>query len=371
MRVGFLSNLRASEAPVVEAAVPAYFTNLTPNYWSDSYGLVTRERAMQIPAVARARNLVCGVVGSLPLERKDMRRNTKLDAVPLQYAPDPDVPKTVTLSWMIDSIIFYGVAYVQVLETYVADGRVARFRWIENNRVTPEYDLTGKYITGYQLDAVRVPNDGVGSIKAFYGLDQGLLVRAGRTLITSIALEEAAKRAAEEPLPQTVLKDKGPARTKDFLNTLMSGWASARQKRSTAYVSGDFDLEVLGFTASEQQLVEARQYHAAEIARAMNLPSWFLNADIASMTYSNVEQERRSLIDYSLKPILRAFEERLSADDFAAPNIGYVFDLDDFLRGSSKEEMDVITGYVAAGVMTVQEARERIELIGEPSGTDI
>lgn len=359
--MGLLSNLRASE-PTVEAAVPAYFTNITPNYWTDSYGVVTRERAMTIPAVARARNLVCGVIGSMPLQRWALSGNRRLDAIPMQYAPDPEVPKTVTMSWIVDSILFYGVAYVQVLETYATDGRVARFRWIENTRVTPEYDLSGKYITGYQVDAVKVPNDGVGSIKAFYGLDQGLLVRGGRTLITAIALEEAAKRAAEEPIPQTVLKDKGPNRTKDFLSGLMSGWASARQSRATAYLSGDFDLEVLGFNPKDQQLVEARQYHAAELARAMNLPAWFLNADIASMTYSNVEQERRSLIDFSLKPIMRAIEERLSMPDFLARDLELRFDLDDFLRGSSKEQMEVMTGYVAAGIMSEDEARAAIDL---------
>jgi phage portal protein BeeE len=48
-------------------------------------------------------------------------------------------------------------------------------------------------------------------------------------------------------------------------------------------------------------MVEARQYLALEIARACNLPAWYLNADYgSSMTYSNVSQTRRDLIDLAL-----------------------------------------------------------------------
>ncbi len=49
------------------------------------------------------------------------------------------------------------------------------------------------------------------------------------------------------------------------------------------------------------------------------------------MTYSNAVTERRSLVDFSLRPILKAIEERLSLPDFVPNPVMVRFALDDFL----------------------------------------
>jgi len=372
MLVGFLSSLRASapaEPLTLEAAIDV---PISPSFWTGliESTYVTRQQAISVPAVSRARNVVCGVIGSLPMNRWASNGDRLLDPIPLQYQPDPDSPRSVTMTWIADSLFFYGIAYVQVLELY-ADGRVSRMRWISPERVQILTNPAGTEITGYLLDGASTPSMGVGSLKAFSGPDQGLLYRAGRTIQTAIELEEAANRAAKEPAPQILIKDTGPQRTKEFITGMLDGWKEARRTRSTAYLNGDFNAEVIGFNPKDQQLVEARQFHASEIARAANVPAWFLNADVASLTYSNTEQERRSLIDFSLKPYMVAIEERMSMQDFLARDLYLRFDLDEFLRGSSKEEMEVITGYTAAGIMTIDEARERLDLIGDPSGTNL
>ncbi len=58
------------------------------------------------------------------------------------------------------------------------------------------------------------------------------------------------------------------------------------------------------------QLAEARQYVALELARACGIPAYFLSAEQTSMTYSNAVTERRSLVDFSLRPILKEALER-------------------------------------------------------------
>jgi HK97 family phage portal protein len=300
-----------------------------------------------------------------------MRSNTRLEPLPWQYQIDPDVPQSITMTWLADSLFFFGVGYLQVLELY-ADGRVARARWVSPERVQILTNPAGTEVTGYLLDGDTLPNEGVGSLKSFAGPDQGFIYRAGRTCQTALELEEAANRAAKEPVPQIILKNKGVNLGKDKVKEMLDGWKTARRERSTAYLNADVDAQILGYSSSESQLVESRKFHSAEIARAANIPAWFLNADIASLTYSNVQQERRSLIDFSLRPLLTAIEERMSMQDFLPANVVVKFDLDDFLRGSSFEEMQVMTGYVAAGIMTVDEARDKIDLIPEGNnGTDI
>jgi HK97 family phage portal protein len=359
--MGIIANLRAKAEPQVQAA---YETPIFPNYFSALIGAsyVTRQQAMQVPAVARARNIICGTIGAMPINRWSIPTNTKQDSIPLQYAPDPDVQKSVTYSYIADSMLFFGVAYVQVLEQS-ADGRVSRFRWISNERITGNTNAAGTEIISYTLDGGTTPQSGIGSIKAILSPDQGILTRAGRTIQTAIELEEAANRAAKEPAPNVIMIHHGVPMVEAKVTQLLEKWKSARRERSTAFVNGgEVDVKAFQFNPAEQQLVEARQFHASEIARACGIPAWYLNAETASMTYSNTEQERRSLIDFSLKPYLRAIEERLSMRDFLPDNLEFRFDLDDFLRGSSEEQMRVITGYTAAEILSVNEARELIDL---------
>ncbi len=372
--MGLLSNIRGVSTSAQEASVEAAFeTPISPSFWTGilQQNYVTRQQCMSISGVNRARNVIAGTIGSLPLVRYDMRSNTRLEPLPWQYQIDPDVPQSITMTWLADSLFFFGVGYLQVLELY-ADGRVARARWVSPERVQILTNPAGTEVTGYLLDGDPLPDEGVGSLKSFAGPDQGFIYRAGRTCQTALELEEAANRAAKEPVPQIILKNKGVNLGKDKVKEMLDGWKTARRERSTAYLNADVDAQILGYSSSESQLVESRKFHSAEIARAANIPAWFLNADIASLTYSNVQQERRSLIDFSLRPLLTAIEERMSMQDFLPANVVVKFDLDDFLRGSSFEEMQVMTGYVAAGIMTVDEARDKIDLIPEGNnGTNI
>ncbi len=52
---------------------------------------------------------------------------------------------------------------------------------------------------------------------------------------------------------------------------------------------------------------EAQQYLATQIARAMNVPAYYISADMNnSMTYANVQDERRQFVSLSLVPYLHA-----------------------------------------------------------------
>jgi hypothetical protein len=86
------------------------------------------------------------------------------------------------------------------------------------------------------------------------------------------------------------------------------------------FLNADVELQALGIDPAKLQLNEARQYVALELARACNLPAYFVSAEASSMTYSNSVSERRSLIDFSMKPILTAIEQRLSMPDFISFN---------------------------------------------------
>jgi HK97 family phage portal protein len=144
---------------------------------------------------------------------------------------------------------------------------------------------------------------------------------------------------------------------------LLEAWRAARTNKSTAFLNADVELQALGIDPAKLQLNEARQYVALELARACNLPAYFVSAETTSMTYSNTTSERRGLIDFSLRPILSAIEQRLSMPDFVSSTTEIRFSLDDFLRGNALERAQVYQILNTIGAMSVEQIREEEDLI--------
>ena len=355
-----------TQATVTAAAMPIPVTNLYPSMALQNY--VTYPEAMTVPAVARARNIICGTGSSLPLCTWDPN-DVKVINRGFIDQPDPALPRINTMAWTISDLLFHGVAYWQILATYAEDGRVMNARRMDPMRVSYNTNPMNQTIIGYHVDGNPVPDQGIGSLIVFFGLDEGILARGGRTIRTAIELESAAYRMAQEPAPLTVLRNEGINLPQDQKDSLMAAWKQARQTRSTAYLEGPITMDTVGFDSAQMQLTEARAYTATEIARMCNIPGWYLNAESAQNTYSNVVQERRSLIDFSLRPYLSAIEDRLSMNDITPRGQEVEFELDDFLRGNATERVDVTIKLLAAGIISIDEARAMEDLA--PRGTPV
>jgi HK97 family phage portal protein len=362
--------------PQVQTAKPTKVSDvaaaLTPVQISDSvYNILggatntTRQLAMSVPSVARARNIICGTIGSLPLTTFNRITGQYVDPHRVINQPDPRVAGFVIYNWLAEDIWLYGAGYGQVLEMYSSTdgGRVRAWTRVSPDRVTVDTDFLNTEITGYKVDGKSVPLQGVGSIIRFDGPDEGLLHRAGKTVAAAVYLENAAVNYAKEPAPSMVLKSNGTNLTAERISALLTAWKTARQSRSTAFLNADVNLEQFGFDPKSMQLAEARQYVALELARACGIPAYFLSAEQTSMTYSNAVTERRSLVDFSLRPILKAIEERLSLPDFVPNPVMVRFALDDFLRGNALERAQVYEILNRIGAMSVEQIQREEDLI--------
>jgi HK97 family phage portal protein len=362
--------------PSVQSAKPVSITdvqaaNLQPLQNLDYFSVlgtpvaITRQLAMSVPSVARARNIICGTIGSLPLTTFNRITGEYVDPHRVINQPDPRVAGFVVYNWLAEDIWMYGAGYGQVLEMYSSTdgGRVRAWTRIRPSRVTVDTDIQTDSITGYKIDGKPVPINGVGSIIRFDGPDEGLLHRAGKTIQAAVYLENAAVNYAKEPAPTMVLKSNGTNLTAERISSLLTAWKTARQSRSTAFLNADVDLKEFGFDPKSMQLAEARQYVALELARACGIPAYFLSAEQTSMTYSNAVTERRSLVDFSLRPILKAIEERLSLPDFVPNPVMTRFALDDFLRGNALERAQVYEILNRIGAMSVEQIQREEDLI--------
>ena len=362
--------------PQVQTAKPSKVSDvaaaLTPVQITDSvYNILggatntTRQLAMSVPSVARARNIICGTIGSLPLTTFNRITGEYVDPHRVINQPDPRVAGFVIYNWLAEDIWLYGAGYGQVLEMYSSTdgGRVRAWTRVSPDRVTVDTDFRNTVIESYKVDGMAVPLQGVGSLIRFDGPDEGLLHRAGKTIAAAVYLENAAVNYAKEPAPTMVLKSNGTNLTAERISSLLSAWKTARQSRSTAFLNADVDLKEFGFDPKSMQLAEARQYVALELARACGIPAYFLSAEQTSMTYSNAVTERRSLVDFSLRPILKAIEERLSLPDFVPNPVMTRFALDDFLRGNALERAQVYEILNRIGAISVEQIQREEDLI--------
>jgi len=360
----FIPKTPAAPMTVDAASTPAPFNNtgaISPFVFTSS--VATRAQAMAVPTIARARGILCSTVASLPMEQYSKLNGAHLPTPSVINQPDPRVPGSAIYAWIAEDLLFHGVAYGQVLEQYGDTGRVRAWTRIAPDRVTQKLNNLQTEIIGYQVDGSVVPTQGVGSLVVFYGLDEGILNRAGRTIRAAHALEQAAETFAKEPVPLQVLKSNGTNLPAERIAKLLEAYRTARLNRSTAFLNADVELQALGIDPAKLQLNEARQYVALELARACNLPAYFVSAETTSMTYSNTTSERRGLIDFSLRPILTAIEQRLSMPDFVSSTTEIRFSLDDFLRGNALERAQVYQILNTIGAMSVEQIREEEDLI--------
>jgi HK97 family phage portal protein len=325
----------------------------------------SREQFMAIPSGARARGIICSTVGSLPLEQYNHFTNEHVRPNRVIMQPDPRVAGSAIYAWIAEDLLLYGVAYGMVMDAYAATdaSRIRAWTRIAPNRVYASLNGNSTEIEYYTVDGKRVPPFGLGSLIVFNGLDEGILNRAGRTIKAAAALEQAAEMYAREPMPQMVLKSNGTNLTPERITKLLESWRISRSTRSTAFLNADVELQTLGFDPKSLQMNEARQYLALEIARASGIPASFISAETTSMTYTNTVAERKALIDFSLRPILTAIEQRLSAADFCPNGIETRFDIDDFLRGSALERAQVYEILNRIGAMSIEQIQEEEDLI--------
>jgi HK97 family phage portal protein len=268
----------------------------------------------------------------------------------------------------VDSLLMYGVAYWRVTSLYEDDGRPSGFEWVANTRVTVTTDNYGDEVDYYSINGIRVPDSGVGSLVTFQSLLPGVLETGGRTIQAALDIQKAASVAAATPMATGFIKNSGADLPEAQIQGLLASWKAARASRSTAYLTSTLDYQTVGYSPKEMMYNEASQYLATEIARLMNVPAYYISADMNnSMTYQNIIDGRKEFVAYSLQPFISAIENRLSMDDVTRRGNQVRFALDTtFLRADTLARLEAIEKMLTLGLIDVEQAQSMEQL--SPSG---
>lgn len=143
------------------------------------------------------------------------------------------------------------------------------------------------------------------------------------------------------------------------------GWqASPPGHGRIAVVNGEVSYHPVDPPLKDSEMIAQRELSAREVARAMGIPSWAIGAPTGdAMTYANVSQQNRFLLDHSLRPWLVRIEQAITNDPDLCPGGTYLaFDVDALLRADPETRATFYSAGIADGWLTVDEVRAREDL---------
>ena len=341
--------------------------------WSD-YGMgfdfagIDINSAMQVPTVSKCRQLICGVIGGIPLELYNKTTGEELGSPVWLEQPDIRQPRSVTIAYTVQSLLFYQISYWEVTATYSDDGRPARFAWVANERVTPKLNARNTEVEYYTVDNEVRPQNGVGSLITFQSLQPGVLATGARTIRAALDLEKAAAIAAQTPIPSGFIKNSGADLPEAQVQGILASWKAARNSRGTAFLTSTLDYSTTSFSPAEMMYDTAKQSLSTEICRLMNVPAHMASSDNQrSQTYQNVLDARKEFYAYTLAPFVCAIEDRLSMNDVTSSQNVVRFASDEtFLRADATARLDVIEKMLTLNLITLDQAKMMEDL--SPNG---
>ena len=356
--------------PVMDAPFGTYWGAGSYGGYNNYANSILRQDAASVPSIARCRNLIAGTIASIPLETYLVSTGEEIPNLPWVDQLDKRQPMEVTLAWIVDSLFYYGVAYLRVEEVYKDDNRPARFSWMQNDRVTVKYTFDNSTVDYYMVNNIRVPDSGVGSLVTFQAFDQGLLLRQPTTIRAAIDIEKAAAIAAQTPMGSGYIKNTGADLPDQQVQGILNSWKTARQSKATAYLTSTLEFNPISFAPKDMMYNEAKAYLALDLARACNVPANMIDAEmIRTNTYQNVLDQRKEFAAYTLMPFINAIQSRLSMDDLLPRGQKVRFAVDEtFLRVDPTARLAVTAQLLELGLIDLNQAKEMEGLTPEGSG---
>ena len=325
--------------PVVKAAAGSNVgMSQLDNFYAFTQGN-TRQRAMSVPAITRARDLLASVIGCTPLKMyNEIWNPVDRELEQIEIAPrswlrrlDPALPNSTLFAWLFDDLFFTQRAFLAITAR-TADGFPSAFQRMPSAMVLTQ-DQAGPvfFAPSKQIMFSGLPVDHRDVVQ-FISPIQGLLFTSPNAVLTSLKLEGARLRSAANSLPNGVLRQVGgEPLSAEELQQLSQSFEAARLTNTVAALNEFVTYTETTTDPSKQMLVEASEYQALEIARLANCPPYLLGVATGSYSYQNSTQARQDLYMFGAKLFMDCISETLSADNVLPRGTYVKFDIDDYL----------------------------------------
>jgi HK97 family phage portal protein len=182
--------------------------------------------------------------------------------------------------------------------------------------------------------------------------------------------EQMWKRGGRVGMYMTRPKD-APVWSKEakqkFIQNWRNNWSgSGANAGSTPLLEDGMELKRVGFTAKEEQWLEAATLSLATVAGAYHVPPSMVGVQGAAASFASVKEFRKMLYTETLGPLIAQVEETINTFLFplvGAPRNQYLeLNIAEKLQGDFEEQGNVLFQAVGGPYMTPNEARKRTNM---------
>lgn len=344
-----------NEPTVTAAAGGTYYTGngsgeqSIGEYYSYIQGDL-RNRAMRVPTINRARDLIASVIGNTPMKMyrlrwdENEREMVEEEIAPRSWVaqPDPQLTRSAFWSWVFDDLFFFGRCFLWV-SSRTSDGMPASFTRLPAAMVNT-LDMTGPVFAFGKSNQIyfqgaQIPTEDVVQI---IGANQGIIYQSPQVIATSLALEDARLRNSSSALPAGVLRQTlGEPLSSQELSELAQSFEAARKSNQIAAINQFVEWQPTDVDASKMMLNEAAEFQSKEAARMCNIP-FFLNGNsVGSYSYQSNQGARQDLYVFAARSYMSVIEQTMSMNSILPHGTIVKFDIDDYLSEivDGEEEM--------------------------------
>lgn len=348
---------------------------------------MSETRALSVPAVMRALEVLCGLFAMTPVHyyRRTASGKERIDSAPeariFTISANSAQPAFLLKELMLGDLLMRGrfAAFIHRDQLYRASS-LTRLdpgaigaplqHWTRGDGLELFYDANlpdGSRERLTRNDLWFVPGF---SRNGLVGIDRLKLL--GDTIESAASKSEFAKRFWENNAqPSTILTTKGkvePAEKDRIKTDWRSRFGGPANAGAVAVLDQEMDAKFLAHNNKDSEFTLARTFDVVEVARAFGVPPHIL-FELARATFSNIEQQSLELYLYTMLAHFSRAEAHMT-HQFAAAGHFFEFNPDALLKGDIKTRYEAYAIAIDKGVLNPNEVRNRENLNDRNGGEE-
>lgn len=367
-------------------------------YTAPSGHAVTDTTAMQVTTVYACINKLSGAISQLPIslyKHKGLADGDEaLGRTPLWWllneSPNSEWTAASWKEWMVLCVALRGDAFTLIERDsrLSAGGAVRGLRPLnpddvrvfrdENYRLSYAVRLrhSGDVIAVAPDDMLHIPGCGFNGLRSYSVIQHAAKTAVGNALAAN---EYAGRTFKDGAMPQIAIKfpKSMTAAQADFFRTSFAATYSGNEGRKLPLVLTEgSEAQELSMNPADAQLLESRQFERHEICQAFGVPPILIgDSEKVSSWGTGIEQITIGFVRYTIKPMLKRWEEELNRKLYRqAPNF-LRFELGELMRGDSAAQASYFRAALGgastgSGWMSINEVRATQNLAPIPGGNE-
>ena len=341
---------------------------------------VNEKKALGMPAVYRAVNLLSGALAGSPLKAyRDDDNGNKVPAGPRSAAtallakPHPDLTPFELLELAVAHVALWGNSYHRILRDELNqpkelwplnpwDVKTGRAKGGDKMyQISGDDDKSGRPIPYTDKEILHIPGIGYDGVT---GVSPIRMARQGIGL--ALAAEEYGARLwGSGSLASGILQTEQRL-TQEQADTLKERWKAKSSGLANAHEAVVLDrgatFQALSIHPDDAQFIESRRFQIAEVARLFGIPPHMLMDMERSTSWgTGIEQQAIGFVVWTLRPWVIRFEQRITT--LFNPSTVYArFNLGGLLRGDSAGRAAFYKSMWEIGALSTNEIRALEEM---------